>query len=193
MPRLHYAQLRYLSIILLAWLAVFFLTRSVLLIAHLGDAGVTLPNLLGLYGVGLIYDLSVLVYAAALSGASLAPCWSGSETAHSCYALVTPPGEGTGVQYPEYPTGYPFQLAAGNQAAAAGHLRYRAAVVQSVSSATGAFPTRGDVTLMAFVGAATGPELALLTVFVGATIGAIVFILVVAPVAINSSRSSISS
>ena len=48
MPRLHYAQLRYLSIILLAWLAVFFLTRSVLLIAHLGDAGVTLPNLLGL-------------------------------------------------------------------------------------------------------------------------------------------------
>ena len=65
MPRLHYAQLRYLSIILLAWLAVFFLTRSVLLIAHLGDAGVTLPNLLGLYGVGLIYDLSFLVYAAA--------------------------------------------------------------------------------------------------------------------------------
>lgn len=47
MPRLHYAQLRYLSIVLLAWLAVFFLTRSVLLIAHLGDAGVTLPNLLG--------------------------------------------------------------------------------------------------------------------------------------------------
>ena len=60
MPRLHYAQLRYLSIILLAWLAVFFLTRSVLLIAHLGDAGVTLPNLLGLYGVGLIYDLTVV-------------------------------------------------------------------------------------------------------------------------------------
>lgn len=65
MPRLQYAQLRYLSIILLAWLAVFFLTRSVLLIAHLGDAGVTLANLLGLYGVGLVYDLSFLVYAAA--------------------------------------------------------------------------------------------------------------------------------
>ena len=65
MPRLHYAQLRYLSIILLAWLAVFFLTRSVLLIAHLSDAGVTLSNLLGLYGVGLVYDLSFLVYAAA--------------------------------------------------------------------------------------------------------------------------------
>ncbi|WP_296272308.1 LTA synthase family protein [Pseudomonas sp. UBA6323] len=64
MPRLHYAQLRYLSIILLAWLAVFFLTRSVLLLGHLGDAGVTLPGLLGLYGVGLVYDLSFLVYAA---------------------------------------------------------------------------------------------------------------------------------
>lgn len=65
MPRLHYAQLRYLSIILLAWLAVFFLTRSVLLVTHLSDAGVTLPSLLGLYGVGLLYDLSFLVYAAA--------------------------------------------------------------------------------------------------------------------------------
>jgi hypothetical protein len=31
MPRLQYAQLRYLAIILLAWLAVFFLTRSALL------------------------------------------------------------------------------------------------------------------------------------------------------------------
>lgn len=63
MPRLHYAQLRYLSIILLAWLAVFLLTRSVLLFTHLGDAGLTLPGLLGLYGVGLIYDLSFLIYA----------------------------------------------------------------------------------------------------------------------------------
>lgn len=64
MPRLHYAQFRYLSIILLAWLAVFFLTRSVLLLSHLGDAGVTWPSLLGLYGVGLVYDLSFLLYAA---------------------------------------------------------------------------------------------------------------------------------
>ncbi|WP_175252869.1 LTA synthase family protein [Pseudomonas sp. BMW13] len=64
MPRLHYAQLRYLSIILLAWLAVFFLTRSVLLLSHLGDASVSLTDLFGLYGVGLVYDLSFLVYAA---------------------------------------------------------------------------------------------------------------------------------
>lgn len=63
MPRLHYAQLRYLSIILLAWLAVFFLTRSVLLLSHLGDASVSLTDLFGLYGVGLVYDLSFLVYA----------------------------------------------------------------------------------------------------------------------------------
>mgnify|MGYP006180943879 CR=1 FL=1 len=48
MPRLHYAQLRYLSIILLVWLAVFFLTRSVLLVSHLGDAGINPANLLGL-------------------------------------------------------------------------------------------------------------------------------------------------
>jgi phosphoglycerol transferase MdoB-like AlkP superfamily enzyme len=64
MPRLHYAQLRYLSIILLAWLAVFFLTRNVLLLSHLGDAGITVSGLLGLYGVGLAYDLSFLIYAA---------------------------------------------------------------------------------------------------------------------------------
>ncbi|OCX15305.1 LTA synthase family protein [Ectopseudomonas hydrolytica] len=64
MPRLHYAQLRYLSIILLAWLAVFFLTRSLLLISHLVDADVTVSNLLGLYAVGLVYDLSFLLYAA---------------------------------------------------------------------------------------------------------------------------------
>lgn len=65
MPRLHYAQLRYLSIILLVWLAIFFLTRSVLLLSHLGDAGIMPANLFGLYGVGLVYDLSFLLYAAA--------------------------------------------------------------------------------------------------------------------------------
>ena len=41
----------------------------------------------------------------------------------------------------------------------------------------------GDVTLMAFVGAALGPTRALITVFVGATLGAIAFTLVVIPVA----------
>lgn len=39
----------------------------------------------------------------------------------------------------------------------------------------------GDVTLMAFVGAALGPQRALITVFLGATLGAVVFLGVVAP------------
>ncbi len=41
----------------------------------------------------------------------------------------------------------------------------------------------GDVTLMAFVGAALGPSRALITVFLGATLGAIAFAGVVIPVA----------
>ena len=41
----------------------------------------------------------------------------------------------------------------------------------------------GDVTLMAFVGAALGPTLAIVTVFLGATLGAVAFLLVVYPVA----------
>ena len=41
----------------------------------------------------------------------------------------------------------------------------------------------GDMTLMAFVGAALGPARALTTVFVGATLGAIVFLAVVYPIA----------
>ncbi len=48
----------------------------------------------------------------------------------------------------------------------------------------------GDVTLMAVVGAAVGPSRALLTVFVGATIGAVVFPLVVIPIARVRSRRS---
>jgi leader peptidase (prepilin peptidase)/N-methyltransferase len=40
----------------------------------------------------------------------------------------------------------------------------------------------GDVTLMAFVGAALGPSRALLTVFIGATLGAITFAGIVIPV-----------
>lgn len=64
MPRLHYAQLRYLSIILLAWLALFSLTRSLLLLTHLDDAAVSPVTAISLYGVGLVYDLGFLLYAA---------------------------------------------------------------------------------------------------------------------------------
>ena len=42
----------------------------------------------------------------------------------------------------------------------------------------------GDVTLMAFVGAALGPTRALITVFLGATLGAVAFAGVVIPIAI---------
>ena len=63
MPQLHYAQLRYLSIIVLSWLAVFFLTRCLLLASHLADANVSLLQLAGVYGIGLIYDLGFLLYA----------------------------------------------------------------------------------------------------------------------------------
>jgi leader peptidase (prepilin peptidase) / N-methyltransferase len=41
----------------------------------------------------------------------------------------------------------------------------------------------GDMTLMAFVGAAVGPGKAIATVFLGASLGAVVFLLVVYPVA----------
>lgn len=41
----------------------------------------------------------------------------------------------------------------------------------------------GDVTLMAMIGTAVGPDLALLTVFMGAAIGAVAFLVVVLPVA----------
>ncbi|HWV08875.1 MAG TPA: LTA synthase family protein [Pseudomonas sp.] len=65
MPQFHYAQLRYLSIIVLAWLAVFFLTRSLLLASHLADADASLLQLAGVYAIGLVYDLAFLLYASA--------------------------------------------------------------------------------------------------------------------------------
>ena len=64
MPQIRYAQLRYLSIILLAWLATFFLTRSVLLVSHMTDVREVLGSLASIYGIGLIYDLNFLLYAA---------------------------------------------------------------------------------------------------------------------------------
>lgn len=64
MPQLRHAQPRYLSLLLLSWLLVFFLTRSVLLLGHLADADAGLFDMLRLYGLGLVYDLSFLLYAA---------------------------------------------------------------------------------------------------------------------------------
>ncbi len=64
MPQLRYAQPRYLSLLLGSWLLVFFITRSVLLLSHLADADVGALDLLRLYAIGLVYDLSFLLYAA---------------------------------------------------------------------------------------------------------------------------------
>ena len=63
MPLVRHSQPRYLSIILLAWLGVFFLTRGALLAAHMAEAEVGFSDLLRVFGVGLIYDLGFLLYA----------------------------------------------------------------------------------------------------------------------------------
>lgn len=77
MPLIRYSQLRYLFVVLLAWLSVFFLTRSVLLVTHLAEAEVGLWNLLRLYGVGLAYDLGFLLYVAAPLALYLLLCPNG--------------------------------------------------------------------------------------------------------------------
>lgn len=59
-----YAQVRCLAFILGAWLVVFFLTRLVLLATHFGDVNTTLLGVLGIFGLGLVHDLSFLSYAA---------------------------------------------------------------------------------------------------------------------------------
>ncbi len=64
MPALKFAQLRYLTLILLAWLTVFTLTRSALLLSHLGEADLGLSELARLYATGLGYDLGFGFYAA---------------------------------------------------------------------------------------------------------------------------------
>jgi leader peptidase (prepilin peptidase)/N-methyltransferase len=48
----------------------------------------------------------------------------------------------------------------------------------------------GDVTLMAVVGAAVGPNRALMTIFLGALVGAVVFIGVVFPIVWLRARAS---
>jgi phosphoglycerol transferase MdoB-like AlkP superfamily enzyme len=58
-----FAQLRYLSLILLAWLGIFFITRSALLLGHLAGAEVGGFALMRLYSIGLAYDLGFLLLA----------------------------------------------------------------------------------------------------------------------------------
>ncbi|WP_447750140.1 LTA synthase family protein [Pseudomonas nicosulfuronedens] len=54
------APTRFLALIALLWLTVFFLTRLVLLVGHLSEVGTAH---VAVFAVGLLYDLSFLVYA----------------------------------------------------------------------------------------------------------------------------------
>lgn len=55
------APLRFLLMITGLWLVIFFLTRLVLLATHLSEAGTAFASI---FGIGVLYDLSFLLYAA---------------------------------------------------------------------------------------------------------------------------------
>ncbi|KJH75645.1 LTA synthase family protein [Pseudomonas sp. ES3-33] len=55
------APLRFLLLITSLWLVIFSLTRLVLLVTHLSEAGTAFASI---FGIGLLYDLSFLLYAA---------------------------------------------------------------------------------------------------------------------------------
>ncbi len=62
--RQHSAPARYLFLVLSTWLVIFLFTRTALLVYHLDEVAINLASLLQLYGVGLVYDLAFLSYAA---------------------------------------------------------------------------------------------------------------------------------
>ncbi len=74
MPTLRHAQLRYLSLQLGLWLVAFLLTRTALLVSHWQEAGTGASGLLTVYGVGLLYDLAYLAFAAVPLGVYLLLC-----------------------------------------------------------------------------------------------------------------------
>ncbi|MBA1186490.1 LTA synthase family protein [Stutzerimonas nitrititolerans] len=74
MPTLRHAQLRYLSLLLGLWLVAFLLTRTALLVSHWQEAGTGASGLLTVYGVGLLYDLAYLAFAAVPLGVYLLLC-----------------------------------------------------------------------------------------------------------------------
>ncbi|WP_065258609.1 LTA synthase family protein [Pseudomonas bananamidigenes] len=65
------APMRYLQLVTGTWLAVFLLTRIVLLLTHLNEAG---GGTLSVFGIGLVYDLAFLAYAALPMGLYLLLC-----------------------------------------------------------------------------------------------------------------------
>lgn len=71
MRLLHTAPMRYLLLLTGCWLATFLMTRSLLLATHWGEAG---HQWLPVVGVGLVYDLGFLTYAALPLGLYLLLC-----------------------------------------------------------------------------------------------------------------------
>tara|TARA_R110000764_G_scaffold90881_1_gene173411 strand:- start:76646 stop:78604 length:1959 start_codon:yes stop_codon:yes gene_type:complete len=65
MHPLKFAQTRFLALISLVWLALFILTRSLLLFTHLHEAQLSVGSTLALYAEGAVYDLAFLLYALA--------------------------------------------------------------------------------------------------------------------------------
>ncbi|BBP66659.1 sulfatase [Pseudomonas sp. Cab53] len=65
------APMRYLLLIASTWLVVFLLTRIVLLLTHLDEAG---GGAFSIFGVGLLYDLGFLAYAILPMGLYLLLC-----------------------------------------------------------------------------------------------------------------------
>ena len=71
MRLLYTAPMRYLLLLTGCWLATFLITRGVLLFTHLGEAG---NSWLPVFGIGLLYDLGFLTYAALPLGLYLLLC-----------------------------------------------------------------------------------------------------------------------
>ncbi len=71
MDYLKTAPMRFLLLLTSVWLVIFLLTRSVLLVTHLDEAG---SHFLPTFGIGLLYDLGFLAYAALPLGLYLLLC-----------------------------------------------------------------------------------------------------------------------
>ncbi|MGF6557652.1 phosphoglycerol transferase MdoB-like AlkP superfamily enzyme [Pseudomonas sp. S30_BP2TU TE3576] len=71
MDYLKTAPMRFLLLVSGTWLAIFFLTRTVLLLTHLDEAG---SGFLSVFGIGLLYDLGFIAYAALPMGLYLLLC-----------------------------------------------------------------------------------------------------------------------
>ncbi|MBV6825167.1 LTA synthase family protein [Pseudomonas sp. PD9R] len=65
------APMRFLQLITGTWLVIFSLTRMVLLLTHLDEAG---SGFLSVFGIGLLYDLGFIAYAALPMGLYLLLC-----------------------------------------------------------------------------------------------------------------------